>query len=183
MIEEWRNLNVLGFNNYEVSNFGNVRRIGTEKTLKLSLCHGYPRVTLYKNRKGFPTKVHKMVLFAFKGKRPKGYDSAHLNGIKSDNRIENLAWVTRKENMSHKIIHGTRQHGERHGCHKLTLAQVQQILKEYRPPEGRKVQSKWHHGNSGELAVKFGVSKGTIQDIVRGDSWSTAIAKAALKEK
>lgn len=51
--------------------------------------------------------VHRLVLEAFVGSCPPGLEAAHLNGHLSDNRLVNLRWVTRKENASHRLIHGT----------------------------------------------------------------------------
>lgn len=51
-------------------------------------------------------KWHHMVLLAFVGPRPAGMECRHLNGIPDDNRIENLAWGTRKENIADTIRHG-----------------------------------------------------------------------------
>lgn len=51
--------------------------------------------------------VHHLVLFAFAGPRPDGSECRHLNGISNDNRPENLAWGTRRENVADSIVHGT----------------------------------------------------------------------------
>ena len=78
--------------------------------MRLSRTHGYCCVTLL----GRPRyQVHRLVLAAFVGPCPVGYQCAHLNNVRDDNRVENLAWVTPKENISHKWLHGTMPAGDK----------------------------------------------------------------------
>lgn len=98
---------------YDVSNLGRVRRacdscfykkgdvLQTHKSVK-----GYLRVYLMKNSKEHLCTVHQLVLFAFTGPRPEGLLAAHLNDIKADNRLENLAWMTNSENIKLAYEHG-----------------------------------------------------------------------------
>ena len=72
--------------------------------------------------------VHHLVLEAFVGKRPKGTEARHVNDRDpTNNRLDNLAWGTHRENEADKIRHGTSQHGERNAMCKLTDAQVNEI--------------------------------------------------------
>jgi hypothetical protein len=52
-------------------------------------------------------KVHHLILEAFGFRREPKQDCRHLNGNAQDNRIENLVYGTRKENVRDAIIHGT----------------------------------------------------------------------------
>lgn len=94
--EEWRNLRD---SVYQVSNLGRVRNTKTGKILKgnKSDC-GYVRVEL--QLPGLPRRkflVHQLVYECFVNK---DYDVInHINGNKTDNRVENLESVTHKENM------------------------------------------------------------------------------------
>jgi hypothetical protein len=44
-------------------------------------------------------QVHRLVAFAFLGPPPEGHECRHLNGNPKDNRVENLAWGTRRQNI------------------------------------------------------------------------------------
>lgn len=124
MIEEeiWKT--VLDSNKYEVSNFGRIRSIkrkGVKKSKILAqyLFHGYPSITINKKSK----RMHRIVMEAFFGKSKLHIN--HINGIKTDNRIENLEYVTQKQNNQHAIITGLiNNRGENHGMSKLTNNQI-----------------------------------------------------------
>ena len=100
---------VFGFEKYyEVSNTGVIRRIGKSRgsvfhniltqTLNNS---GYLRVRI--SRVGIRKNiyVHKIVAESFLGPRPNGLFVNHIDCNKTNNNIENLEYVTRKENMNH----------------------------------------------------------------------------------
>lgn len=86
---------------YEVSNMGNVRGIKKGKLLSPTLRFGYPRVSLLlPNGKKKNAVVHRLVLEAFIGKSDLTTD--HINSIKTDNRLENLEYVSIRENQHRK---------------------------------------------------------------------------------
>ena len=47
--------------------------------------------------------AHHAVLYAWVGPCPKGFECDHLNGITTDNRLENLEWVTPEENRRRAV--------------------------------------------------------------------------------
>ena len=100
--EIWKS--IPGYKDYEVSNLGNVRSLkrGKELVLKLGLSSGYPIVGLSKDGKIKSHKVHQLVAQAFLGHTPNGMETIidHRNGIKTDNRLENLRLVTPRENVT-----------------------------------------------------------------------------------
>ena len=93
---------------YEVSNIGRVRslnykRTGKEKILKnIEDYKGYLEVVLTKNGKRKQFKVHRLVAEAFIPNPENKPCIDHINTIKSDNRVENLRWVTYKENSNNE---------------------------------------------------------------------------------
>lgn len=112
---------VKGYENiYEVSSMGRVksceriivrsngRKINfPEKIMKPTINHkGYEVIDLRKNGKRECGFVHRLVGKAFI-KNPSGKKQInHKNGIKTDNNVENLEWVTNKENMIHAYKNG-----------------------------------------------------------------------------
>lgn len=80
--------------------------------------HGYPSVRLIFSD-GFRRRivVHRMVAEAFLGPRPSPqHEIRHLNGNKEDNRTDNLAWGTRKENAEDRERHGRTSRGMGHSA-------------------------------------------------------------------
>lgn len=99
---EWRP--VVGFEGkYEVSRCGRIRNAKSEKVLSMAIntC-GYDCPTLYKDGKKYAVRAHRAVIKAFLGDIPEHLEVNHKNGIKTDNRLENLELITHKENLFHK---------------------------------------------------------------------------------
>ena len=108
---------VVGFEGfYEVSDKGNIRSIdrkilrkdGVEVfqkgvILKKCLSHGYHTVCLNKNGDRKVVRVHRLVAEAFIPNYENKPYIDHINTIKTDNRVENLRWVTQKENFHNPV--------------------------------------------------------------------------------
>jgi hypothetical protein len=93
-------------NGLEVSSVGRVRRAGRvlyqRKTSK-----GYLRVRVRVDGVVKQLRVHVLVLIAFKGPPAFGQESRHLDGVRSNNSVENLGWGTAAENVADRRRYGT----------------------------------------------------------------------------
>lgn len=109
-MEVWKDIE--GFKGiYQISSDGKVRRkIGygcrSERILKNQPIKGYERAVLH--TKGHRTQflVHRLVAGAFIPNPENKPEVNHKNGIKTDNRAENLEWVTSSENKIHGFRNG-----------------------------------------------------------------------------
>lgn len=88
---------------YEVSNIGNVRRVGKTAELTKQITQGYFSVGLCKDGKAKTFGVHRLVAWAFIGQQRASTEVNHKNGIRSDNRPENLEYLTRSQNVKHSF--------------------------------------------------------------------------------
>ncbi len=148
-----------GYPRYEVSDLGGVRNVRTGRVLLAGInpSHGYAIATLWENGSHRQFRVHRLVLMAFVGPAPEGCAGAHLNGVCTDNRLDNLTWATSKENERMKREHGTDHVGERHGCAKLTEADVREIRRSALPGK--------------EVAARYGIAYGYVSHIRNKRRW------------
>lgn len=158
---------------YEVSTLGRVRSLirigrGKRKTyggriLKqyINPLNRYAYMTLCDDiggRRRRLVRVHVVVARVFLGVPPEGYEVRHGNGIRHDNHLTNLSYSTHQDNCADKILHGTSQRGESHPSSKLSDAEAEEIIEQYK--SGDMTQN--------ELAKKYGVSQSSISWIVKG---------------
>lgn len=169
-MERWRS--IIAAPSYEVSDLGRIRSIG--RTITDSRGRSYyrsgtvralstaPNGYLRFNTGRCTLAVHVAVLEAFAGPRPSGAHGAHGDGVKANCRLDNLRWATPAENAADKAVHGTtyRPIGTAHPAAKLTDDQVRQVKRLH----ARCVMQS-------HIADLTGISRKTINSIVRGKSW------------
>jgi hypothetical protein len=145
------------YGKYVVYNDGTIYSLSGKKFMKEIDTNGYSSVKI----NGKLLSIHRLVGELFipneKGKK----EINHIDGNKSNNRIENLEWVTPKENIHHKIHSLGKDHrGSKNGMSKLTLEDVDKVKLLYK--------SGYSQNKLGEM---FGISQGKISNVVNGKSY------------
>lgn len=181
MVEEWRD--IAGFPGYQASSLGRLKTLA-------KICYsprggGYrftrrERVLIGKPDKNWgyishsvksitqPDKqtflAHRLVALAFIDNPESKPFINHKNGIKTDNRPENLEWCTKSENGIHAVQTGlhTALRGETNGNSILKPEQVVSIRAQYE--SGMRTQ--W------SLAREFKIGRTTVQRIIKRELWA-----------
>ena len=159
---------------YAASNLGRIKRVTNAATGGWSagrimkykcMSNGYGMARLSKNGKVASTMWHRLITMTFLGvPENEKIEVNHKNGVKSDNRIKNLEWVTRSENSRHAydVLGKIGPRGERSGHSKLTNENVLEIRRLY--ANGGYKQS--------EIALMFGVSAKQVSVIITRTQWA-----------
>lgn len=115
-------------------------------------------------------EIQRLVAAAWFGPRKPGFEVNHINGVKNDNRICNLEYVTHQENVTHALRMGLMKPSKTRLKHigiaqrKLSLGQAAEIQNLYADGHLQK-----------NLAVQFGVSKTTIRNVIFGRHYVATI--------
>ena len=133
--------------------------------------HGYLRCHLYlsTSRKS-DVMVHRVIALAFLGEPPSPlFEVDHLSTVKSDNRVENLEWVSRESNMGRSFARGTHtsviheyRGPKRRSMHKAKLS----------PDEVRAVhRARMAGAELSEIAAEFTITVSNASMICAGKTW------------
>lgn len=128
----------------------------------------YPYVNLNKNNTVRRKDVHELVLEAFVGPRPLKHEACHFPDRDiTNNRLENLRWGTRGDNMRDAIHHGTRfqpdNRGEKSPAAKLRNEDIPRVHELYA-----------NGLSSGKIAEKLGLSTACVKSILKGRTYKEA---------
>lgn len=156
---------------YEVSSCGRVRSISRTvltatgpRNFRGVLLSPRPNTGGYlcvRLGRGYPVMVHQLVAEAFLGPAPyRGAQVRHKDGDKTNNRKANLAWGTPKENQADRKSHGTHIYGSQVHCAVLTERDVVRVKK--------LLLRGLRHA---DIALMFGVTRGTVTAISSGRNW------------
>jgi len=168
---------------YEASNMGRIKSLDRtiekpdEKTGKISYMtrrgkifkirfkhnRRYMSIRLSKNGKTVGYPIHRIIAMIFVPNPDNKPQVNHINGIKTDNRAENLGWVNNSENILHAIDSGLMKYaiGESHGSAIFTEDNVLRIRELY--------ASKKY--NLEEIGKMFNTNRSRIHEIVKRKTW------------
>lgn len=139
-----------GFEGYSIDPHGNVYGKNA-KPLATFLAGGYQKTMLNKR----PCYIHILILKTFVGERPPGKEARHKNGIRTDNRLSNLCWGTKKQNARDRKR-------ERQGCY----------LPKISPETKYKAQVLYEEGHSREvIALAVGCDVRTVRRWIAKHNW------------
>lgn len=171
-LEIWKP--VLGYeDSYEVSNLGKLRsrdRFNSRgyklkgKLLSQHYSHkGYIIVALCKDNARATTSIHRLMAQAFIPNPDNKSQINHLNGIKDDNRLENIEWATQEENMRHAYDTGLKTFpvGELNSNTTLSEEDVANIIDEYN--KGKTLP---------QMSEEKQISLSILRGIIYGKSWT-----------
>ena len=158
---------------YIISNFGRIKIlpkihinksgciISKEKFVKIyNRNQGYVGLSLSKNKNRINKYLHRLLADTFIPNPENKPHVNHKNGVKNDNRLENLEWVSAKENIQHSFNIGLSKRGENRHLSKLKNNQVLDIKDRLKNKE-----------KQNNIAKIYRVSNATITNIKNGKIW------------
>lgn len=162
-MEEWKHINE--YPDYMISNLGRVLGKRSLFIKPHKSYNGYLRTKLY-NKNGFKRfLIHRLVLEHF-GSSIRGTVVNHKDGNKCNNCINNLEWLSPKENVRHAIRNGLRNDwsGEGNPNSKLSYNEIYKIRKLY---TDKKISVK-------HISEMYGINRNQVRRIATGKQWSNS---------
>lgn len=170
MREVWKN--IPGYQGlYQVSDLGHVKSFVCWRGTNIRILkqaedsHGYFGVCLYKQKKGKFRYIHQLVLITFVGPRSHKMECRHLNDNRKDNRLINLTYGTRSDNLFDRTRNGISNTGD----HKGVKNQMAKLLEE--DVVGIRKLLKDGLLTHRQIGDKFGVTGSLISMINTGKRW------------
>lgn len=147
--------------NYSITKDGKVWSHKTNKVLKPLLCKvGYYQVNLCNNGIVKRILIHRLVANAFLNNFNNKPQVNHINGIKTDNRVENLEWSTRSENMIHAYKNNLKTINDKN-IQELTLINSKIVLD---------TQTGIFYQSASEASRLLGLNRRTLCKYLSGDN-------------
>lgn len=149
---------------YEISDEGQVKSLRRNAMLAPKLQKGYASVTFAKGTYGSPDcvrrtfRVNRLVALAFIPNPENLPEVDHVDNDKANNKVENLQWISRLENVRKSVSTGSR--------HASTNPNQQRKLKNADIPH---IKARLERGEKQhEIAKLYGISQSTVSEIARG---------------
>jgi hypothetical protein len=125
---------------------------------------GYHQIAFVSGERYERTTIHRLVLKAFIGPCPDHMEGCHLDGNPSNNRLDNLKWGTKAENMAHRDDHGRTVKGEKQWEALFTEAEVKDMRARY--ASGEKLSKLVN-----SLVAEKGCDPSTVRKIIARQLW------------
>lgn len=167
-MKQWKR--IPNYSRYEASTEGEIKTYGWKNKNKEAILKpakdgsGYLRTMLKRDDGVIHTiKVHRIIAATFLDNPENKPQVNHKNEIKTDNRVENLEWVTKEENTAAWVKNGSNGKlvGAKVGTSILNEQQVIEIRQKFIPYKYTRQM----------LAVEYGVAAGTVKGIINGRAW------------
>jgi hypothetical protein len=143
-----------------VTGFGECRRMFPGRMVNPFLKRGYYHVSISRGNGRRQRPVHQLVAAAFLGRRGDGMATNHINGVKTDNRPENLEYITNSENVHHAYRTGLLNNS---GANSSLSKLKDEDVREIRRLKGTETVE--------ALAMRFGITPSYARRLVNGQGW------------